>query len=145
MSWAFDHTILGQCPSAKNARRIVKFGNMPRLIKSEKALQYVDSFNSQCPVLDPLLEGDVVLWVDSFYQSRRPDLACMELLMDLLQGKVYANDRSVKVSGSSWNLDKENPRVRIRVRSISSESSTEMSSLDPSEIWGVEITGKLPK
>ena len=139
MGWNFDFVVTGECPSAKNQRRIVKFGNRPALIKSKKALAYVDSFNAQCHILDTLLEGDVALWVDAYYQSRRPDLACIELIQDLLQGRAYANDRQVKASGSVWNLDRENPRVRIRVRSIQSGGSTEMSSLDASEIWGVVV------
>ncbi len=141
MSWDVDFWVDGQPQSAKNARQIVKFGNRSALIKSKKALAYAQHFDSQCLVLDEALEGDLALWVDAYYVSRRPDLACVDLIQDLLQGKIYKNDRQVKVSGSSWNLDKENPRARIRVRIIGHQNTpllgcTEMSSLDPSEIWG---------
>ena len=136
MSWDLDFWIDGHAPSAKNSRRIVRMGKRSALIKSEKALAYVESFNAQCPVLPELLTGDLTLWIDAFYPSRRPDLACTELIMDLLQGKVYENDRQVKAQASTWNLDKENPRVRIMIRRISSGKCTEMSSLERSEIWG---------
>lgn len=142
MSWDCDFWVEGEPVSAKNQRRLIR--NPPRLIKSEKALAYAKSFDRQCPVLDPLLEGDIALWIDAYYRTRRPDLACVDLIQDLLEGKIYANDRQVKASGSTWNLDKENPRVRIRIRRIFSNGSTEMSSLEPSKIWGVGINMNPP-
>jgi hypothetical protein len=140
MGWDFDATIYGEPASAKNQRRIVKVGNSPRLIKSKKALDYCRSFHAQCPKLDEFIGGDVALRVDVWYASRRPDLACMDLIQDLLQDKVYSNDRQVKASMSIWNLDRENPRVRVRLKKISteSESSAELSSFAHSEIWGGE-------
>lgn len=131
----FDCVIYGQPPSAKNQRQIVKIGGISRLIKSKKALAYVKEFESQCPSLGELITGDVSVRVDVYYQSRRPDLACMDLIMDLLQGKVYENDRQVKASMSIWNLDRENPRASISVRSINTENLLGLSSLKHSEIW----------
>ncbi len=138
MGWDFDEIILGEPASAKNRRQIVTHGGKPRLIKSRKALEYTKTFNQQCPALNPLLEGDVCVMVDVWYASRRPDLACMDIIMDLLQAKVYANDRQVKATMSLWNLDREKPRVRIRVRSMDSKNSTGVSSFSVSQIWGVE-------
>jgi Holliday junction resolvase RusA-like endonuclease len=138
MGWDFDEIILGEPASAKNRRQIVTHGGKPRLIKSRKALEYTKTFNQQCPALNPLLDGDVCVRVDVWYASRRPDLACMDIIMDLLQAKVYANDRQVKATMSLWNLDREKPRVRIRVRSMDSRSSTGVSSFSASQIWGVE-------
>ena len=107
--WDFDVVILGEPASAKNRRRIVQVGGKPRLIKSKKALDYEKIFLKQCPKLDPLLTQDCVLLIDVYYASRRPDLACVDLIQDLLQDRVYANDRLVKASQSLWNLDRENP------------------------------------
>ena len=132
-----DFVILGEPASAKNQRRIVRIRDTPRLIKSAKALSYAKSFGLQCPTV-PLIEGDVSLLCDIFYASRRPDLAAMDLIQDLLQGRVYANDRQVKASQSLWNLDRDNPRVRIRVRGLDLESSHGLSSYSQSEIWGEE-------
>lgn len=137
-----DFWIRGEPASAKNQRRIVLVHNKPRIIKSAKALAYQDTFLKQCPKLDPLLGGDIALRLDVFYRSRRPDLAAMDLVMDLLQGVVYQNDRQVKASQSLWNLDKENPRVRVRVREMGIDSLLGVSSFQPCEIWGVDTETK---
>tara|TARA_Y100000310_G_scaffold287505_1_gene312463 strand:+ start:127 stop:534 length:408 start_codon:yes stop_codon:yes gene_type:complete len=134
--WYYDFVVLGEPASAKNQRRIVSIRGSPRIIKSAKALSYAKTFVQQIPGGE-LLEGDVALLVDVFYASRRPDLSCLDLIMDLLQGKIYANDRQVKANQSLWNLDRENPRTRIRARSLNLESSTGLSSFSLSEIWGI--------
>jgi len=140
VNWDIDFTILGEPASAKNQRRIVKFGGKFRLIKSKKALDYSAYFNEQVASIgfsdESILVGDVALRLDVFYSSRRPDLAAMDLVMDLLQGVIYKNDRQVKASQSLWNLDKENPRVRILARKIRVDCSVGTSSYSPSEIWG---------
>jgi Holliday junction resolvase RusA-like endonuclease len=138
VKWDYDVTVLGEPASAKNQRRIVKVRGKPLIIKSQKALDYARSFASQLSPINPLIAGDVAISLDVYYASRRPDLAAMDLVMDLLQGIVYLNDRQVKASRSLWNLDKENPRVRVRVRQIQEDCSTGTSSFPPSKIWGVE-------
>ena len=47
-----------------------------------------------------------------YYRTRRPDLS-ETLVLDLLQGKAYGNDRQVKRRFADWGLDKENPRVEL--------------------------------
>jgi hypothetical protein len=37
------------------------------------------------------------------------------LILDLLQGVAYENDRQVKEKHIYWGLDKENPRCEIKV------------------------------
>ena len=86
------------------------------MIKSEKALNYVDLFKRQmCGSPGELLEGDVVVTMTIWYASRRPDLD-ESLILDLLQGHAYLNDRQVKEKHIYWGgVDKENPRTEIRV------------------------------
>jgi len=134
----FECMILGEPASAKNQRRIVQVGGKPRLIKSKKALDYAKSFEAQCPVLPELITTDVSLRLDVWYGSRRPDLSACDLIMDLLQGHVYKNDRQVKATMSIWNLDRENPRCLIRVMSLDYECLSGLSSLEPSKIWGLD-------
>ena len=95
----------------------MRFGGMSRLIKSEKALSYADAFKQQCRQLPTLMTGDlrVTLWI--YYASRRPDLD-ETLILDLMQGLVYENDRQVKERHAYWGLDPENPRAEILVERI---------------------------
>ena len=136
--WDYDCWITGEPASAKNQRRIVLIHGKPRIIKSAKALDYSRSFAAQAQRVDPLITDDVALRIDAFYASRRPDLACIDLVQDLLQQIVIANDRQVKATECYWNLDRENPRIRVRLKLLPSESSVGTSSFKRSMIWGVE-------
>ena len=112
---ALSQTIFGEPASKANSRKIVRYGGVSRIIKSAKALNYVDLFKSQIkPMLRPLV-CDVVVTVHVFYASRRPDLD-ESLILDLLQGNLYLNDRQVKEKHIYWHLDKENPRAIIEVK-----------------------------
>ena len=87
--------IFGEPASKANSRRVVRFGGMSRLIKSQKALNYSDVFRQQCKPLAVLMTGDLRITMHIYYASRRPDLD-ESLILDLLQGLVYVNDRQVK-------------------------------------------------
>jgi Holliday junction resolvase RusA-like endonuclease len=102
--------IEGEPASKSNGRRWT--GEF--LIKSEKALKYSEAFKQQCPVLDPLLEGDLRVSIQIFYASRRPDLD-PSLIYDLMEDRIYKNDRQIKEQHLYWGLDKENPRSIIVV------------------------------
>jgi Holliday junction resolvase RusA-like endonuclease len=109
--------ILGEPASKANSRRVVKFGNMSRLIKSQKALNYSDTFRLQCPPLAKLMTGDLRVSMRIYYATRRPDLD-ESLILDLMQGLVYENDRQVKERHTYWGLDAENPRSEIIIEQI---------------------------
>lgn len=109
--------ILGEPASKANSRRVVKFGNMSRLIKSQKALNYSDTFRLQCPPLAKLMTGDLRVSMRIYYATRRPDLD-ESLILDLMQGLVYENDRQVKERHTYWGLDAENPRSEIIIERI---------------------------
>ena len=110
-------TIFGEPASKANSRRLVARGGKPMFIKSEKALDYADSFKRQCPDFYHPFEGDVCVEITIYYASRRPDLD-ESLILDLLEGVTYLNDRQVKRKVIQWGLDKENPRCHIRVTPI---------------------------
>ena len=137
MAWDYDCWIYGEPASAKNQRRIVTVGGKPRLIKSAKALAYCKTFESQAKRI-PLITDDVSMRIDAFYASRRPDLACIDIIQDLLQDIAIKNDRQVKAQECYWNLDRENPRVRVRLKRIPTEFSVGTSSSRRSTIWDVE-------
>ena len=52
-----------------------------------------------------------------YYASRRPDLD-ESLILDLLQGLVYVNDRQVKERHTYWHLDPKSPRTEMIIEKI---------------------------
>ena len=116
---AISQIIFGEPASKANSRRVVRIGNTSRLIKSAKALSYVDMFKHQCTPLRTLMKGDlrVTMWI--YYATRRPDLD-ESLILDLMQGCIYENDRQVKERHIYWGLDPEKPRAEIIVECIPS-------------------------
>jgi hypothetical protein len=109
--------IFGEPASKANSRKLVRFGGMSRLIKSAKALSYSDMFKQQCTPLPVLMSGDlrVTMWIH--YATRRPDLD-ESLILDLMQGLIYENDRQVKERHTYWRLDPDNPRAEIIIDKI---------------------------
>lgn len=114
---ALVQIIFGEPASKANSRRVVNIGGMSRLIKSQKALNYADVFKQQVKAITPLITQDVKITMTIYYASRRPDLD-ESLILDLLQGVVYVNDRQVKEKHIYWGLDKENPRTEIIVETL---------------------------
>ena len=109
--------IFGEPASKANSRRVVHYGGMSRLIKSKKALSYSDVFKQQCRPLPTLMSGDLRVTLHIFYASRRPDLD-ESLILDLMQGLIYENDRQVKERHCYWGLDPDNPRAEIIIEKI---------------------------
>lgn len=107
-------TIEGEPASKANSRKLVTIRGRPAFIKSQKARDYGDSFKLQCPKLSPLMTGDLAVIMTIYYASRRPDLD-ESLILDLMQGLIYENDRQVKERHIYWGLDKTNPRSVITV------------------------------
>lgn len=114
---SFAFTIEGQPASKSNTRQLVMIQGKPRMIKSKRALAYEKVFKQQCPVLDPLMEGDLFVEMTMYYGSRRPDMD-ETLILDLMQDRIYANDRQVKGRLTMWALDKDNPRIEVSVHSM---------------------------
>ena len=114
---ALVQIIFGEPASKSNSRRMVRLGGVSRLIKSEKALNYSDVFKQQCRPLAKLMTGDLRVTLRIYYASRRPDLD-ETLILDLMQGLIYENDRQVKERHAYWGLDPENPRTEILIERI---------------------------
>ena len=128
-------TILGEPASKANSRKIVTIGSgdskRAAVIKSDKALSYVDSAKRQIPPEARLrLTGPVFFTARIFYATERPDLdesVILDLLQDqwkrdkqtkvrhLVQHGVYVNDRQIKGKYVTWHIDPENPRAEITV------------------------------
>lgn len=116
VNMAFDVTfeIQGEPASKANSRKIVKFGNRLASVKSDKARKYAAAFTPQLPSGLVPTKNDVCVEMVIHYASRRPDLD-ESLILDLMQGHIYENDRQVKRKLIYWQLDRENPRSVIRV------------------------------
>jgi len=114
-----EFTILGDTISKANNRRLITVRGSPRFILSRRAVDYLKLFDQQCPVLDPLLTGDLQATLLIYYGTRRPDLD-ESLILDAMQGKIYENDRQIKIKYVHWGLDRGNPRAIIRIVPIPS-------------------------
>lgn len=132
--------IFGEPASKANSRRIVKIRGITASIKSDKALDYVKTFSRQVKPLAQLLSGDVAVTMTIYYASRRPDLD-ESLILDLLQGVAYANDRQVRERHVFWGLDKANPRAEIEIRPIAPLAA----SIDPGAKGRVPRRGPAPR
>ena len=66
---------------------------------------------------NPLLEGDVFVACKVWYRTRRPDLD-VSLILDLLESKVYQNDRQVRRMFLDHGIDRDDPRAEIVVLPI---------------------------
>ena len=117
---ALSLCILGEPASKANSRKMVYIRGKPMFIKSEKALAYAKAFKQQVQAAQSvslMFDGDVAVHMKIYYASRRPDLD-ESLILDLLQGIAYENDRQVKEKHIYWGLDKENPRTEITVQKL---------------------------
>jgi Holliday junction resolvase RusA-like endonuclease len=117
-------TIHGQPYSKANSRRLCIVDGKISFIKSAKALKYLQDFARQCPVLDPLFKGDVHVYIEIYYQDRRPDLD-ESLILDALQGRVYRNDRQVRAKTIRGGVDRQSPRAVIRVEAMEERAGAE--------------------
>ena len=111
-----------------NSRQLVRWGDMPRFIKSKRALLFEQAIAKQVKEM-PFLEGDLQATVYIWYKNRRPDLD-PSLVLDGLQGKWYKNDRAIKRIVCSHYLDKENPRVHVMVQEIEWDDFIKIPGLD---------------
>ena len=136
-----EFTIIGELASKSNSRRIVNWGKHPSIIKSDKALQYEYNSISQLKVqLGSLetFETYIKMDVDIYYSSKRPDLD-VALLMDVMQRRidkktgivifrgVYKNDRQIAICNSKKHIDRNNPRVVVRITELTKEEISELN------------------
>lgn len=106
--------IRGEPASKANSRQIVLIGGKPRSIKSKKARDYVAAAKRQLPHLDPMLSGRLKATLHIFYASERPDLD-ESLILDVMQDRIYANDRQVRERHVYHAVDQGNPRAEIEI------------------------------
>ena len=116
----WSRVMYGEPASMKNGRKLTRINGVSRLVKSDKAQGYARDFLRQCPVLDPLFEGPVHVEIDIYYASARPD-ADESQILDLLQERVYRNDRQVVWKTIKKFIDRDSPRASIRVSLVAGD------------------------
>jgi len=119
--------VMGEPASKANSRKLVMFGKRPAVIKSQKAREYVKAFGEQVKPIKNLLEGDLAVHITIYYASRRPDLD-ESVILDCMQGVIYANDRQVKEKHIFHRLDRNQPRSHIFVWRLGEVNSQEHSA-----------------
>ena len=112
--------ILGEPASKANSRQLVTISGRPAFIKSKKARDFERSAALQVRSVTPLIEGPVRATIRIFYASHRPDLD-ESVVLDVLQGKVYANDRQVREKHVFHSIDKANPRAEITIEPLQAQ------------------------
>lgn len=124
-----EFTIIGQPPRKSNQRRIVSRGRgknaRPMLIRSADALRYEKDFIQQVVGTHKQewgsLKEDLRIDINVWYTSRRPDLS-IELIKDCLtKARVIKDDRYIREERTNGYVDKENPRISIRLYRITGE------------------------
>lgn len=119
-------TILGDLPSMKNSRRLLKNRRTGKIFsaKSDKAVAYVESFIAQIPLeLRQMAMGSdktpLRATVSVWHGSHRADLDC-NLVYDCLQAAgVIANDRWIIEHHEYKHVtDPKEARVEIEVEEL---------------------------
>lgn len=108
----FECVIESEPASKANSRRLVHFRGRSHVIKSAKALGFEKFVKQHITPCVPLLQGDLSIIIQIFYQTRRPDLD-ESLILDTLQGVAYENDRQIKRKLIIWGLDPDRPRAHV--------------------------------
>ncbi len=112
--------IHGNLPGKANSRKIVKFGGILRVIKSDEARDWEERFQAAVAFSArnlhtiPWKKGiPLQLTAEVYYDSMRQDLE-VELLKDALQrAGVIENDRYIFKVMATRRVDKNNPRVEF--------------------------------
>lgn len=133
-------TLYGEAASKANSRKLVTIADRPAFIKSAKARTFeADALRQIPPAARLRLEGPVRVMLRMFYATERPDLdetVVLDVLQDrwgkapkgrngerigtrpLLQAGVYRNDRQVRQKVVVHGIDRNNPRVEVRVEAL---------------------------
>jgi len=108
--------IYGEAASKDNSRQLVTIKGRPALIKSVKARLFERAAHLQLQVaeLKKPISGPVSATLRIYYTTERPDLD-ESVVLDVLQGYAYLNDRQVREKHVFHGIDKVRPRVEIEV------------------------------
>lgn len=119
--------IRGEPASKANSRQIVMLGQgaakRPAVIKSKKAREFekgaIPQIRTQCARAGwrCLAVGRLRATIRVFYATERPDLD-ESVILDVMQGIVYGNDRQVRERHVFHAIDRANPRAEVEIEPI---------------------------
>lgn len=152
-------TILGEPASKANSRKLVKFGDRPAVIKSDKARKFeADALRQIPPKLRLAIECDVRITLRIFYATQRPDLdesVILDVLQNRWKGKapnrelvqrgVYANDRQVREKHVFHAIDRENPRTEILIEALEATTDELFDRAEPAPMAKPQPKRKPPE
>jgi Holliday junction resolvase RusA-like endonuclease len=94
----------------------------PMFVKSKKAREYEAAANDHLTrkaiaerrTGPAFPEGEVHVCAALYYRTHRPDLD-ESIVLDVLQGFAYKNDRQVRSKDITHGIDRDNPRAEVLV------------------------------
>ena len=112
-----EFTINGKVPSKSNCYRIINTGGHASLCKAPSLKAYEQAFFLQCPARGTDMTSLFTIEADVFYENMRPDLDnCLKIVLDCMQQcRVIRNDRQCVEIRARKLIDKNNPRISIRL------------------------------
>lgn len=117
----YNAVITGTPVSKSNAYKIITIGGHASLTKTKAMKAYEESFLWQVGgIRDANIDVPFEFYLDVYFPSKRSDLdGCFKGVLDCLQkAKVIKNDNNCcKIVGRKF-IDKENPRVEIKIVTI---------------------------
>lgn len=118
MAYAITGTIPGEPASKANSRQLVTIHGRPAFIKSAKARAYEHAAKLHLLTLKlKPFERPVKVTLRIFYRTQRPDLD-PSVVLDVMQGHCFRNDRLVREMHLFHGIDKANPRTEFLVMEI---------------------------
>lgn len=111
--------VRGNPQSKANSRKAVwnKRTRKPMFIKSDAARDYERKCMMQTPIVVPLCEHKVVVFMKVWYMSQRSDLD-ESLILDCMQRRIIVNDKQVVARYATKAIDAINPRASILVAAL---------------------------
>jgi len=121
-------TIRGEPASKANSRQLVtlrKKGEEPRpaSIKSKKARAYEHNAQYQIPRLPILMIGPLRATIRIWYTSELPDLD-ESIILDVMQGRIFRNDRQVREKHVFHGIDRSNPRAHVTIEAMTAQQES---------------------
>lgn len=114
--------IQGVPPSKSNAYRIITLNGHASLTKTPAMKRYEEQFLWQVgSIRGAKINGMFEFYVDVYYPSKRSDLdGCLKGVLDCLQkANVITNDNNCCKIIANKFIDKENPRIELKIVTMS--------------------------